>query len=185
MLQEMQHRREQWTEALRHATDRTGEGPGTGWVSCFRTIQADKYGVGVAKVLRAQSTELDRSGVSEREEIAQKVPLKPCSPTTSHGPALLLLVHRDPGARRRSVVYETFFFGTVGRASETGSCPQAAARGTRAPRPARRGSARVGAQGAEGVPPRSTRTSSLPAPLQAQATAARTSGAADPATPSP
>src|SRR4249919_399441 len=69
-------------------------------------IQADKYGVGVAKVLRAQSTELRQKRRQRAEETAQKVPLKLLFPMIFMVLPALFIVILGPGAIK---VYETFF----------------------------------------------------------------------------
>src|SRR6266540_3063812 len=73
MLQEMQIGVSR-TEALRHLTDRTEVSELDGFV--LSMIQADKYGVGIAKVLRSQSQELRQKRRQRAEEKAQKVALK-------------------------------------------------------------------------------------------------------------
>ena len=69
-------------------------------------IPADKYGVGVAKVLRAQSTELRQKRRQRAEEMAQKVPLKLLFPMIFMVLPALFIVILGPGAIK---VYETFF----------------------------------------------------------------------------
>jgi tight adherence protein C len=102
-LQEMQigvHR----MEALRHLSDRTDVEELDGFV--LSMIQADKYGVGVANVLRAQSKELRQKRRQRAEETAQKVPLKLLFPTIFMILPALFIVILGPGAIK---VYETFF----------------------------------------------------------------------------
>jgi tight adherence protein C len=69
-------------------------------------IQADKYGVGVANVLRGQSKELRQKRRQRAEETAQKVPLKLLFPTIFMVLPALFIVILGPGAIK---VYETFF----------------------------------------------------------------------------
>ena len=103
MLQEMQIGVSR-TEALRHVNDRTEVQELDGFV--LSMIQADKYGVGVAKVLRAQSTELRQKRRQRAEELAQKVPLKLLFPMIFMVLPALFIVILGPGAIK---VYETFF----------------------------------------------------------------------------
>jgi tight adherence protein C len=91
-------------EALRHLSDRTEVDELDGFV--LSMIQADKYGVGVAAVLRAQSTELRQKRRQRAEETAQKVPLKLLFPTIFLVLPALFVVILGPGAIQ---VYETFF----------------------------------------------------------------------------
>jgi tight adherence protein C len=102
-LQEMQigvHR----MEALRNLSDRTDVEELDGFV--LSMIQADKYGVGVANVLRGQSKELRQKRRQRAEETAQKVPLKLLFPTIFMVLPALFIVILGPGAIK---VYETFF----------------------------------------------------------------------------
>jgi tight adherence protein C len=103
MLQEMQIGVPR-VEALRHVNDRTEVPELDGFV--LSMIQADKYGVGVAKVLRAQSTELRQKRRQRAEEVAQKVPLKLLFPMIFMVLPALFIVILGPGAIK---VYETFF----------------------------------------------------------------------------
>ena len=103
MLQEMQIGVIR-AEALRHLNDRTDVPELDGFV--LSMIQADKYGVGVAKVLRAQSTELRQKRRQRAEEVAQKVPLKLLFPMIFLVLPALFIVILGPGAIQ---VYETFF----------------------------------------------------------------------------
>ena len=103
MLQEMQIGVSR-TEALRHVNDRTEVQELDGFV--LSMIQADKYGVGVAKVLRAQSTELRQKRRQRAEEVAQKVPLKLLFPMIFMVLPALFIVILGPGAIK---VYENFF----------------------------------------------------------------------------
>ena len=103
MLQEMQIGVTR-AEALRHLNDRTDVPELDGFV--LSMIQADKYGVGVAKVLRAQSTELRQKRRQRAEEVAQKVPLKLLFPMIFLVLPALFIVILGPGAIQ---VYETFF----------------------------------------------------------------------------
>ena len=103
MLQEMQIGVSR-TDALRHVNDRTEVPELDGFV--LSMIQADKYGVGVAKVLRAQSTELRQKRRQRAEEMAQKVPLKLLFPMIFMVLPALFIVILGPGAIK---VYETFF----------------------------------------------------------------------------
>ena len=105
MLQEMQIGVTR-AEALRHLNDRTDVPELDGFV--LSMIQADKYGVGVAKVLRAQSTELRQKRRQRAEEVAQKVPLKLLFPMIFLVLPALFIVILGPGAIQ---VYETFFGG--------------------------------------------------------------------------
>jgi tight adherence protein C len=91
-------------DALRHLSDRTEVDELDGFV--LSMIQADKYGVGVAAVLRAQSTELRQKRRQRAEETAQKVPLKLLFPTIFLVLPALFIVILGPGAIK---VYETFF----------------------------------------------------------------------------
>ena len=91
-------------DALRHLSDRTDVDELDGFV--LSMIQADKYGVGVAAVLRAQSTELRQKRRQRAEETAQKVPLKLLFPTIFLVLPALFIVILGPGAIQ---VYETFF----------------------------------------------------------------------------
>ncbi len=91
-------------DALRNLSDRTEVDELDGFV--LSMIQADKYGVGVAAVLRAQSTELRQKRRQRAEETAQKVPLKLLFPTIFMILPALFIVILGPGAIQ---VYETFF----------------------------------------------------------------------------
>ena len=91
-------------DSLRHLSDRTDVEELDGFV--LSMIQADKYGVGVAAVLRAQSTELRQKRRQRAEETAQKVPLKLLFPTIFMILPALFIVILGPGAIK---VYETFF----------------------------------------------------------------------------
>jgi tight adherence protein C len=95
MLQEMQIGVTR-AEALHHLNDRTEVPELDGFV--LSMIQADKYGVGVAKVLRAQSTELRQKRRQRAEEVAQKVPLKLLFPTIFMILPALFIVILGPGA---------------------------------------------------------------------------------------
>jgi tight adherence protein C len=91
-------------EALRNLSDRTDVEELDGFV--LSMIQADKYGVGVANVLRGQSKELRQKRRQRAEETAQKVPLKLLFPTIFMVLPALFIVILGPGAIK---VYETFF----------------------------------------------------------------------------
>jgi tight adherence protein C len=103
MLQEMQIGVSR-ADAFRHLNDRTEVPELDGFV--LSMIQADKYGVGVAKVLRAQATELRQKRRQRAEEVAQKVPLKLLFPMIFLVLPALFIVILGPGAIQ---VYETFF----------------------------------------------------------------------------
>jgi tight adherence protein C len=103
MLQEMQIGVSR-TEALRHLTDRTEVSELDGFV--LSMIQADKYGVGIAKVLRAQAQELRQKRRQRAEETAQKIPLKLLFPMIFMVLPALFIVILGPGAIK---VYESFF----------------------------------------------------------------------------
>ena len=103
MLQEMQIGVTR-TEALRHLTDRTEVSELDGFV--LSMIQADKYGVGIAKVLRAQALELRQKRRQRAEETAQKVPLKLLFPTIFMLLPALFIVILGPGVIK---IYEAFF----------------------------------------------------------------------------
>jgi tight adherence protein C len=103
MLQEMQIGVSR-TEALRHLTDRTEVSELEGFV--LSMIQADKYGVGIAKVLRAQAQELRQKRRQRAEETAQKIPLKLLFPMIFMVLPALFIVILGPGAIK---VYESFF----------------------------------------------------------------------------
>jgi tight adherence protein C len=103
MLQEMQIGVTR-AEALRHLNDRTDVPELDGFV--LSMIQADKYGVGVAKVLRAQSTELRQKRRQRAEEVAQKVPLKLLFPTIFLVLPAMFIVILGPGAIK---AYQTLF----------------------------------------------------------------------------
>jgi tight adherence protein C len=103
MLQEMQIGVSR-TEALRHLTDRTEVSELDGFV--LSMIQADKYGVGIAKVLRAQAQELRQKRRQRAEETAQKVPLKLLFPMIFMVLPALFIVILGPGVIK---VYESFF----------------------------------------------------------------------------
>ena len=103
MLQEMQIGVTR-TEALRHLTDRTEVSELDGFV--LSMIQADKYGVGIAKVLRAQALELRQKRRQRAEEAAQKVPLKLLFPMIFMVLPALFIVLLGPGVIK---IYETFF----------------------------------------------------------------------------
>src|SRR5512132_2775981 len=105
MLQEMQIGVSR-ADALRHLNDRTEVPELDGFV--LSMIQADKYGVGVAKVLRAQATELRQKRRQRAEEVAQKVPLKLLFPMIFMVLPALFIVILGPGAIK---VYENFFGG--------------------------------------------------------------------------
>jgi tight adherence protein C len=91
-------------EALRHLSDRTDVEELDGFV--LSMIQADKYGVGVANVLRGQSKELRQKRRQRAEETAQKVPLKLLFPTIFLILPSLFIVILGPGAIK---VWEAFF----------------------------------------------------------------------------
>jgi tight adherence protein C len=103
MLQEMQIGVGR-ADALRHLNDRTEVPELDGFV--LSMIQADKYGVGVAKVLRAQSTELRQKRRQRAEEQAQKVPMKLLFPMIFMILPALFIVILGPGAIK---VYDLFF----------------------------------------------------------------------------
>jgi len=103
MLQEMQIGVSR-TEALRHLTDRTEVPELDGFV--LSMIQADKYGVGIAKVLRAQAQELRQKRRQRAEEKAQKVALKLLFPMIFMVLPALFIVILGPGVIK---VYESFF----------------------------------------------------------------------------
>jgi tight adherence protein C len=103
MLQEMQIGVSR-TEAFRHLNDRTEVPELDGFV--LSMIQADKYGVGVAKVLRGQSTELRQKRRQRAEETAQKVPLKLLFPMIFMVLPALFIVILGPGAIK---IYQFFF----------------------------------------------------------------------------
>jgi tight adherence protein C len=105
MLQEMQIGVSR-AEALRHLNDRTEVPELDGFV--LSMIQADKYGVGVAKVLRAQATELRQKRRQRAEEVAQKVPLKLLFPTIFLVLPAMFIVILGPGAIK---AYQTLFGG--------------------------------------------------------------------------
>jgi len=102
MLQEMQIGVSR-TEALRHLTERTEVPELDGFV--LSMIQADKYGVGIAKVLRSQSQELRQKRRQRAEETAQKVPLKLLFPTIFMLLPALFVVILGPGIIK---IYESF-----------------------------------------------------------------------------
>lgn len=103
MLQEMQIGVSR-VEALRHLNDRTEVPEVDGFV--LSMIQADKYGIGVAKVLRAQSTELRQKRRQRAEEKAQKVPMKLLFPMIFLILPAMFIVILGPGAIK---VWQTFF----------------------------------------------------------------------------
>jgi tight adherence protein C len=103
MLQEMQIGVSR-SEALRHLTDRTEVPELDGFV--LSMIQADKYGVGVAKVLRSQAQELRQKRRQRAEETAQKVPLKLLFPMIFMVLPALFIVILGPGIIK---IYESFF----------------------------------------------------------------------------
>ena len=103
MLQEMQIGVSR-TEALRHLTDRTEVPELDGFV--LSMIQADKYGVGVAKVLRSQSQELRQKRRQRAEEKAQKVALKLLFPMIFMILPAMFIVILGPGIIK---IYETLF----------------------------------------------------------------------------
>jgi tight adherence protein C len=103
MLQEMQIGVSR-ADALRHLNDRTDVPELDGFV--LSMIQADRYGVGVAKVLRAQSTELRQKRRQRAEEVAQKVPMKLLFPMIFLILPSLFIVILGPGAIK---VYQLFF----------------------------------------------------------------------------
>jgi tight adherence protein C len=105
MLQEMQIGVSR-AEAFRHLNDRTEVPELDGFV--LSMIQADKYGVGVAKVLRAQATELRQKRRQRAEEVAQKVPLKLLFPTIFLVLPAMFIVILGPGAIK---AYQTLFGG--------------------------------------------------------------------------
>ena len=105
MLQEMQIGVTR-AEALRHLNDRTEVPELDGFV--LSMIQADKYGVGVAKVLRAQATDLRQKRRQRAEEVAQKVPLKLLFPTIFLVLPAMFIVILGPGAIK---AYQTLFGG--------------------------------------------------------------------------
>jgi tight adherence protein C len=95
MLQEMQIGVTR-ADAFRNLNDRTEVAELDGFVLAM--IQADRYGVGVAKVLRAQSTELRQKRRQRAEEQAQKVPLKLLFPMIFMILPALFIVILGPGA---------------------------------------------------------------------------------------
>ena len=103
MLQEMQIGVSR-ADAFRHLNDRTEVPELDGFV--LSMIQADKYGVGVAKVLRAQATELRQKRRQRAEEVAQKVPLKLLFPTIFLVLPAMFIVLLGPGAIK---AYQTLF----------------------------------------------------------------------------
>jgi tight adherence protein C len=103
MLQEMQIGVSR-AEAFRHLNDRTEVPELDGFV--LSMIQADKYGAGVAKVLRAQATELRQKRRQRAEEVAQKVPLKLLFPTIFLVLPAMFIVILGPGAIK---AYQTLF----------------------------------------------------------------------------
>jgi len=103
MLQEMQIGVSR-AEAFRHLNDRTEVPELDGFV--LSMIQADKYGVGVAKVLRAQATELRQKRRQRAEEVVQKVPLKLLFPTIFLVLPAMFIVILGPGAIK---AYQTLF----------------------------------------------------------------------------
>jgi tight adherence protein C len=103
MLQEMQIGVSR-ADALRNLNDRTEVPELDGFV--LSMIQADKYGVGVAKVLRAQATELRQKRRQRAEEVAQKVPLKLLFPTIFLILPAMFIVILGPGAIK---AYQTLF----------------------------------------------------------------------------
>ena len=103
MLQEMQIGVSR-ADAFRHLNDRTEVPELDGFV--LSMIQADKYGVGVAKVLRAQATELRQKRRQRAEEVAQKVPLKLLFPTIFLVLPAMFIVILGPGAIK---AYQTLF----------------------------------------------------------------------------
>jgi tight adherence protein C len=105
MLQEMQIGVSR-AEAFRNLNDRTEVPELDGFV--LSMIQADKYGVGVAKVLRAQATELRQKRRQRAEEVAQKVPLKLLFPTIFLVLPAMFIVILGPGAIK---AYQTLFGG--------------------------------------------------------------------------
>jgi tight adherence protein C len=105
MLQEMQIGVSR-ADAFRHLNDRTEVPELDGFV--LSMIQADKYGVGVAKVLRAQAKELRQKRRQRAEEVAQKVPLKLLFPTIFLVLPAMFIVILGPGAIK---AYETLFGG--------------------------------------------------------------------------
>jgi tight adherence protein C len=105
MLQEMQIGVSR-ADAFRHLNDRTEVPELDGFV--LSMIQADKYGVGVAKVLRAQATELRQKRRQRAEEVAQKVPLKLLFPTIFLVLPAMFIVILGPGAIK---AYQTLFGG--------------------------------------------------------------------------
>jgi tight adherence protein C len=102
MLQEMQIGVSR-SEALRHLTDRTEVPELDGFV--LSMIQADKYGVGIAKVLRSQAQELRQKRRQRAEETAQKVPLKLLFPMIFMVLPALFIVILGPGIIK---IYEAF-----------------------------------------------------------------------------
>jgi tight adherence protein C len=102
MLQEMQIGVSR-TDALRNLTERTEVPELDGFV--LSMIQADKYGVGIAKVLRSQSQELRQKRRQRAEETAQKVPLKLLFPTIFMLLPALFIVILGPGVIK---IYESF-----------------------------------------------------------------------------
>jgi len=105
MLQEMQIGVSR-AEAFRNLNDRTEVPELDGFV--LSMIQADKYGVGVAKVLRAQAKELRQKRRQRAEEVAQKVPLKLLFPTIFLVLPAMFIVILGPGAIK---AYQTLFGG--------------------------------------------------------------------------
>jgi tight adherence protein C len=103
MLQEMQIGVSR-ADAFRHLNDRTEVPELDGFV--LSMIQADKYGVGVAKVLRAQAKELRQKRRQRAEEVAQKVPLKLLFPTIFLVLPAMFIVILGPGAIK---AYQTLF----------------------------------------------------------------------------
>jgi tight adherence protein C len=103
LLQEMQIGVSR-VDAFRNLSDRTEITELDGFV--LSMIQADRYGVGIASVLRAQAQELRHKRRQRAEESAQKVPVKLLFPMIFMILPAMFIVILGPGAIK---IFE--FFG--------------------------------------------------------------------------
>ncbi len=108
MLQEMQIGASR-ADAFRNLGERTEVPELDGFV--LSMIQADKFGVSVANVLRGQSKELRQKRRQRAEEQAQKVPVKLLFPTIFMVLPAMFIVVIGPGAIK---IFDSFLANSIG-----------------------------------------------------------------------
>jgi tight adherence protein C len=91
-------------EAFRHLGERTNVAELQSFT--LSMIQADLFGVSIANVLRAQSTELRQKRRHRAEELAQKIPVKLLFPMIFLVLPALFVIILGPGAIK---IYQQFF----------------------------------------------------------------------------